>query len=350
MKTIAIISFTGNGAIINRRLREALSGRDRILSSFHKSSRPEEDLTNIEDSLAVWTETHFSQADALIFIGACGIAVRAIAPCLSGKWEDPAVLVIDEKAAYCISLLSGHAGGANRLTEEVSAILGAQAVITTATDRNGLFSVDSFALSNQLCLTDPELAKLISADLLAGECVGFFSDLKLSGETALPKELLFNHSCRRNIVVSLRPSMQPDTLTLIPRIVHIGIGCRKGCPSEEIRKAISAALGRAGVHPRAIADLSSIDRKAEEEGILKTARELELPFRTFTAAELAAVPGSFEESDFVSAVTGVGNVCERAACAASGGGTILLAKTNFDGVTIALACEERILSFGPEVV
>ena len=126
-------------------------------------------LFSLKDSLREWTENSFEECDALIYIGACGIAVRAIAPFVKDKFTDPAVISMDELGGYIIPLLSGHVGGANELAMEIANITGGVAVISTATDVNGAFAVDVFAKKNDLKLANKELAKLISADILDGK-------------------------------------------------------------------------------------------------------------------------------------------------------------------------------------
>src|SRR5699024_10852507 len=120
------------------------------------------------DSLSDWTKKHFADDDGLVFVGAVGIAVRAIAPYIEKKWKDPAVVAVDECAQFAVPLLSGHLGGANRLARAVSEVCGAQAVITTATDVNGVFPVDEWARCQGLSVIAPQHIKLISGKLLAG--------------------------------------------------------------------------------------------------------------------------------------------------------------------------------------
>ena len=125
---IAILSFSSEGQLLGRRLREALEGRG---SDCTLRRCP-------EGGLREWTQNHFLSNEALIFVGSCGLAVRAIAPFVQSKSSDPAVLVIDETGKFVVSLLSGHLGGANELTKWVAEQLSATPVITTATDRRGL--------------------------------------------------------------------------------------------------------------------------------------------------------------------------------------------------------------------
>ena len=137
------------------------TGRCACVSGFENGPK-------LSEATAKW----FHQADALIFIAATGIAVRCIAPFVQDKFRDPAVLVMDENGKFVISLMSGHAGGANRLCGLLAETVGAQPVITTATDGRGLFAVDVFSAENGLQISDRTIAKQISARVLAGETLG----------------------------------------------------------------------------------------------------------------------------------------------------------------------------------
>ena len=184
----AVISFTRNGGKLNQILCRKLSeaGYPSIGCSIPKYAQPPE-LLSLPEPLKDWTGRMFREADALIFIGACGIAVRSIAPFVQDKKTDPAVLVIDEQGKFVISLLSGHLGGANALAEEAARILDAEPVITTATDRQGKFAVDVFAKENGLAILEMDLAKEESPRIVDGRKVGIFSDFSMDGE--LPGEL-----------------------------------------------------------------------------------------------------------------------------------------------------------------
>ena len=237
-----------------------------------------------------------------------------------------------------ISLLSGHLGGANALAEEAARILDAEPVITTATDRQGKFAVDVFAKENGLAILEMDLAKEVSARIVDGRKVGIFSEFPMDGE--LPGELEPQEPIPVGICISLSDTVQPfpKTLHLVPRIVTAGIGCRKGVPKEQIRTRLEQALEQAGVSEKALCRIASIDLKAGEPGILELCRECGIPFETFTAEELKAVPGAFTTSAFVKDTTGVDNVCERSAVLA--GGRLIEKKHAGAGVTIALAAGE----------
>lgn len=314
----------------------------------------------------------FHKVDAIVFFCAAGIAVRCIAPCVIHKSKDPAVLVMDETGAFCISLLSGHVGGANRLAEELADIAGAIPVITTASDREGKMSVDLFAVRNRLSITDWQAAKELEARLLAGERIGLLADeelgLSICGE--LPEYLTNGEDakgCGAGIHISIRQKGKgagnnqpfPLTLRLIPNLVVLGIGCRKGTGSEQIEKAVNACLQRHGICREALTAAASIDLKKDEQGIHQFCSEFAgslhrkeaLPFLVFSAEELRRQTGEFTASEFVSAVTGVDNICERsavAACAEQSTGTacgrLLARKFVMDGVTVALAMRDGILT------
>lgn len=296
-------------------------------------------------SLSEMTGEWFGKADALVYFGAAGIAVRCIAPYVRDKFHDPAVLVIDENARFVISLLSGHAGGANKLNRLFAQALDATPVITTATDGRGLFSVDTYASENGLALSDRALAKEISARLLAGETVGFYAD-KLNGCRFYVPVSAYGQGVTESgersgadIILSVRrePGDPEKALYLIPRTVTLGIGCRRGTSAEAVAKAAQELLQRSGVFREALSGIASIDLKQGEAGLTAFAKEWDLPLSFFTADELASARGQFSSSAFVREVTGVDNVCERSAVLLAGeNGRLLAGKESGGGVTAAL--------------
>ena len=293
--------------------------------------------------------------DAIIFVGATGIAVRAIAPFICGKAVDPAVLVIDEAGRYVISLLSGHLGGANALARTAASLIEAEPIITTATDAESAFAVDTFAKENGFLLTDLRKAKEVSAKVLRGEKLRIYSDIPMERLVQRPArheaELVPAQDIdRADIVISYRThilkpaenSSQAIGLRLIAKRVHVGLGARKGVTQAEVAAAVATCLEDAGIDPRAVAALESIDLKKQEAGILAYSYESGVPFVTYTAEELRTVEGAFVGSSFVQSVTGVANVCERAAVYAagrSGHAEVLVHKTIHGNVTTAVAVE-----------
>lgn len=287
--------------------------------------------------------------DAIIFVGATGIAVRAIAPFICGKAVDPAVLVIDEAGRYVISLLSGHLGGANALARTAASLIDAEPIITTATDAESAFAVDTFAKENGFLLTDLRKAKEVSAKVLRGEKLRIYSDIPMERLVQRPArheaELVPAQEIdRADIVISYRTKLlnQGTGLRLIAKRVHVGLGARKGVTQAEVAAAVATCLEDAGIDPRAVVALASIDLKKQEAGILAYSYECGVPFVTYTAEELRTVEGAFAGSSFVQSVTGVANVCERAAAYAagrSGHAEVLVHKTIHGSVTTAVAVE-----------
>ena len=293
-------------------------------------------------SAADWAGAGFQEADALVFVCASGIAVRAVAPHVKDKRTDPAVLVLDEGGTFVIPLLSGHLGGANALAEALAKQLGATPVLTTATDVNGLFAVDVFAKANDLYIEDMALAKAVSAALLAGEKVGFRSDLPVEG--ALPAGLTAGEADLGILVSAADEKPFPRTLRLIPRRYTAGLGCRRGKSEEELEAFLMENLARCGVGVYELKALASIDLKKDEPGLVSLAGKLAVPFLTYSAEELQQVSGDFTPSAFVKETTGVDSVCERAAVLASGG-QLIERKVAENGMTFALAKQEEAIRF-----
>lgn len=333
-KKLACICFSGRGRGLAERLLQRLAGWDWSIVVGYGADKV---------SLHGWTAECFAQADALLFVGAAGIAVRAVAPHLRNKMTDPAVLVMDEAGRYVIPLLSGHVGGANRLAKELAVIGGGKAVLTTATDVHGVFAVDDWAARQGLAIINPVRIKEISARLLRGEQVSFFSLFPVEGD--MPFGL--THAGQAvDGDICITPYGHPKGLQLAPRCVAVGVGCRKGASPEAIEGAIVAALVEKDLCVQSVCGIYSIDVKAREAGILACCEKYGWPFVTYTAARLEEVSGSGSPSPFVMETVGVDNVCERSALAE--GGELILSKRARDGVTIALAFRDIILKFGEE--
>lgn len=309
------------------------------------------------ESLGAWTAERFPNADALLYVGATGIAVRAIAPHVRDKFHDPAVVSVDEAGRFAVPLLSGHVGGANELARAVASLCGGQAVVSTATDVNELFAVDEWAARRGLRIVERVLAKEISARLLEGGKVGFASDFELGWQPpanviSVGSAASSSHTERvgdardsggeldLGFAVSLDDMCRPfeRTLHLVPQIVTVGVGCRKDTDPAVLSQAVDRALASARISPLAVGLLASIDVKSEEPAILQLAEERGWGLRFYAAEELNAVPGQFEASEFVRKTVGVDNVCERAALAQ--GGRLLLGKQAGNGVTVALSVRE----------
>jgi cobalt-precorrin 5A hydrolase len=346
MKKISIISFTGNGTRLCAKLKSQLvaMGYETSACAIERYSK-EFDLPPLTVSLKEWTKEQFQHVDGIIFIGATGIAVRAIAPFITQKISDPAVIVMDEKASFVIPILSGHIGGANELARELSKCFNSIPVITTATDINDQFAVDSFAVRNKLYISNMEYAKFISAALLRLEEIGMISDLRMEG--LYPKQISPIIGTEYGICISISEKKQPypQTLKLIPKLITLGIGCKKGKSMKDIEEVVLEVLSQHDISIHAVNNVATIDLKKEEKGLLEFCRKYDLEFTTYSADSLGNVLGDFIESEYVKQVTGVGNVCERAASLGSDYGTILQKKVAKDGVTVSIARKEQVIYF-----
>ena len=334
---IAIFAYSHGGCAAARRVRAVLAEAETVCYAVPRL----EEAGFLPLAKDIYRE-RFSSMDALIFIGACGIAVREIAPYLVSKKTDPAVLCIDEKMQFVIPLLSGHIGGANDLARRLAAALGAAAVITTATDVNGKFAVDAWAAKNECAISSMLLAKKVAAEILEHD-VPLVSDFPIKG--ALSGGIVEKTQGALGIVIGYC-TKEPfaETLRLTPRVLRVGIGCRRGICEEAVVSAIRQVFADHALDLRAAAGVYSIDLKKDEPGLLAACRTLRLPAQFYSAQALAAVPGSFSDSGFVASVTGVGCVCERAAML--GAERLLVPKTICGGVTVAVAIEHWEVDFG----
>lgn len=330
---------------------------------------------SMKETVKACVDEYFEQVDAIVFVTASGIAVRSVAEHLTHKSKDPAIVCMDECSKHVISLVSGHAGGANALTQMLADVMWATPVITTATDVEGQFSIDDYAREHNLVVTDWAKAKAISAEVLAtGAKPVWVDEAEVSQEeeknaceickeqksTGIDVGKIENDGCENEIGVQklqigshqvvITPqdvSVDAQTLQLIPRCIVAGVGCKKGIPVDKIEHAVQDAFAKAGLRMEALCAVVSIDLKKEEAGLLEFCETRNVPFETYAAEELQAVPGTYSASEFVSGVTGVDNVCERSAVKyasehGANDGELLLRKQAYGGVTVALAyvCSE----------
>ena len=337
---IALLSVTGQGRQLSRELSGLLTEYEVQRFCYYRHT---DETAAAFQNITEQTERIFSEFSALIFICACGIAVRSIAPYLKSKASDPAVLVIDDTGKFVISLLSGHLGGANALTESIAEKLHAVPVITTATDTGKKFSPDSFASANDLIITDLSAVKEIASAVLNGEKIGFYSDYAYQNK---PGILIENQNCRTGICITANPEHKPFpvTLLLIPRNLVLGIGCKKGTSAGQISETVRKALNSVQIPENRICAVASIDLKKEEAGLLEFCQNRNLPFFTYSAEILASAEGEFTASEFVRNITGTDNICERSAVIHSHG-KLILRKYAGNGVTVALAEFPVVLDF-----
>ena len=342
-----VFSFTRNGAKISLKLQKYLDSCGFKTGIFTTRRYREVDpaLREISPSLQEMCKEAFSRCRLLIFIGATGIAIRSIAPYIRSKTRDPAVLSIDEQGKFVVPLLSGHIGGANSLAAGIADYIKAVPVITTATDVNDLFAVDEWAARHNMSIFNMDAAKTFASYLVDCKKVGVKSEFPIRG--TLPRGMVLAEEGPVGLAISLRKSVQPfvETVVLRPRILHLGIGCRRGTSKDKIEEIVIQELARLKVTLSVVKGIASIDVKKDEQGLLTFADECALPIRFYSAEELNALEGEFTPSAFVAKTVGVDNVCERAAVLDSKEGKLLLRKTGRNGVTLAVAAENFVVDF-----
>jgi cobalamin biosynthesis protein CbiG len=278
----------------------------------------------------------------IICIMATGIVVRTAAPLLKDKKTDPAVVVLDEKGQYTVSLLSGHVGGANALAEEVAAYLGAQAVITTASDVQGRLSLDLWAVAHNLYIEDFEKLKKLSTRIVNGQKVTFYSDCPID-EGHVPDEFEQADSAEQAEIVVSEGIMNTDALMLRPGVLFVGIGCNRGTEKAEIADVFHGVLQKEGLSINSVKGIASIDVKQDEQGLLDFAEDIGLDIEFFSKDVLndAVSVYNIAPSEAVRAATGAAAVAEPAAVAGAkkifDDCTIITPKVKRGNVTLAIA-------------
>ena len=324
---IHIISFTQAGFSLSERIRDSLShGDSDEISLAFGGKIADRDWASFAVTLSEWVQSGFHSGNALVFVGAAGIAVRSIAPFVNDKKTDPAVLVIDEKGGFVIPILSGHIGGANELARKIADAIGALPVITTASDVNNLPAIDVFAAKNNLSINDMKLAKDFAAKMLA---------YKDKNENDRPQ-------------FTLSVYIKNDILSLIPKCVILGIGCKKGKSAKELENFVKENLELYKIDYRSLESVNSVDQKKDENALISLANSLKLPFVTFSAEELNKITQKVSHSDFVEKTLGTDNVCERSVFAA-GADELLLPKISRDGMTLAIGIRKADLKIPEEL-
>jgi cobalt-precorrin 5A hydrolase len=334
---IRMIAFTDRGASLCSLLTQALNELGFEAIGFSKYKK--DGIRLFEGSLKTFTAQAFIESDGIIFIGATGIAVRAIAPFITTKDKDPAVIVIDEFGEHIIPILSGHIGGANELAIKIAQIIKGKAIITTATDLNKTFAVDVWASRNDLFIENIQAIKYVSAEVLKGEKIGFACETQVVGN--LP-DFFTKDQAKVGIEITSAESKNVFSKTLIlrPKVYFLGIGCRKNTNEEDLEDFVLETLKEYGIAYQWVKAVATIDIKANEEAINKLCTKYAYNLKTYTSHELSEVEGEFTASEFVKSIVGVDNVCERAAVLGSNHGNLILKKQSKNGMTIAIAMSE----------
>jgi len=294
----------------------------------------------------------WQESSVLIFVMATGIVVRQIATLIEGKDRDPAVLVLDEKGEFVIPLLSGHLGGANAWANLISDLIRAVPVITTATDVRGMVAPDEYARRYGWKVEPVHHLPRVNGLLLEQRLLNVRANYPLKPEhDAWLKDphyrfLSENEKDQANVIIDAFPksSIKADCLYLVPPILSVGVGCRRGVGKEVILERITTAVEQLGASLKGISGIYSIDLKSDEVGLIEAAKSLRVPFITFKADELQSVNlnEQLSRSNFVSEKIGVDGVCEAASLLGAKRGRLVLPKTMGQGVTVAISIENSL--------
>ncbi|MGL6106623.1 cobalt-precorrin 5A hydrolase [Romboutsia sp.] len=351
---IAVVCITQNGKNLALKINALIKESHVYIVSNNKNNlHLEESKDNIflvKEKLSTLVESIFKQYDYILFIMATGIVVRVIAPYVNSKFSDPAILVTDEKGTNVISLLSGHMGGANEMTNYISNLINANPVITTATDVNGKSSLDMIAKKLDAYIEDfRKNVKDVNSMLVNNQDVGIYIDGdyeidtrgfkvldKLDNTNDLEKIVVVTNKQRLTQINSnLIQGFDKEIIKVVPKNIVIGIGCRRNTESILLRDSLMDLLQQYNIDIKSIRKIGSIDIKYDEKAILDLASYLDVEFETISASEISKVDYLYDKSDFVKKNVGVYCVAEPVTHILSGG-NLIIEKHKYNGITISV--------------
>ena len=326
MKKLAIC-FSKSGANIIEKINRACADKDIAPLSCYALTSSEDipgDFTRVSSDVYKWTSDNFVEGNALIYVGAAGIAVRALSGLPKDKLSDCPVIVIDDAGRFVIPILSGHAGSANKLAEIIASLLDAIPVITTSSDVNDVFSVDTYAVENRMTIAEKSGIKKVTSRALENKKV------TLSIKDYPPEYPV-------DVIVADETDAE-HLLLLKPKMYTVGLGMKKDKNPTEVEEFFLYTLKENNIDVSDIYALCTIDIKEDEPAILNLRDKYRIPVLSFDAELLKKAPGEYTASEFVRETTGVDNVCERSAVLGAGTGSrLVLRKTAKNGMTIAIA-------------
>lgn len=328
----AIIIASEEGARTAGNIRQILGKGTEVFSVVER-----EGCTRI-DSITGFTAEHFKDYDAFVFIGAMGICVRAIAPCVASKYADPAVVNIDATGRYVISVLSGHVGKANELAKLLAGELGAEAIVTTQSDNTGLWALDLLSGKYGWRMEHREpLNELIAlfvnrrpTALLLEVCDRGTEQLEASRPPHVDVYYHFEDipQDRYELVIAVTYRFRECAIPVLyyrPAVLHLGVGCRQGCNPAGVYDYLYDEFWRHGISPFAVKTVSTIELKQDEPLIATLTQEFEAETHIYTVADLEGIEVP-NPSAKVMAVAGVPGVAETVALKSAGNTTLLLEK------------------------
>lgn len=325
----AVVAVTQAGAETARRIVAALDGAE-----LHgRAGRVDgDDVAIVFAETTAHVRSLFRQGVGVIGVCAAGILVRAVAPLLTDKMAEPPLLAVSPDGASVVPLLGGH-HGANRIARILAAALSGHAAVTTAGDVALGIALDEPPEGWRVA--NPEAAKPVAVALLAGEPVRLEVEAGEAGWLNAPG---LGEAGDLGVRVTDHAVMGDDELILHPPVLALGVGCERGCDPAELSALAHRALDEAGLSPRSVALVTSLDLKADEAAVHALAAELGVPARFFSASELEAqTPHLLNPSDVVFKETGCHGVAEGSALAATLNGELLVPKIKSERATCAIA-------------
>lgn len=342
---IGIFTVTQGGKKLGVKLKDFFpTGK---LYTLEKFCGNDEDILPIKPDLKTMVGEVFHEMDYLIFIMATGIVVRSIAPYIKDKYQDPGILVMDEKGQNVISLLSGHIGGANDLTLKVADWLNINPVITTASDVQNTIAVDTLAQRLKCKINNWHLTKKVTAHIVNGNRVGIY------WEDITPIDLPHNYEIVNSLPELLHKTYgiyigngniekkHKNILQLYPQNLVLGIGCRRGTSAITVLDTINLALREVNKSVENVKKIVTVDVKADEEGLIEAGKNLGISIEIISRKRIMEVEELFETSTFVKKAIGVGSVSEPCAYIGSNEGKLLVKKFKNQGVTVSIAEEKE---------
>jgi len=341
---LAIWAITPGGLQIAKKLMKTLKNAVLFLSEGLDSEMD----TNCFHRLSPAVLKNFYRYQGHIFIMSTGIVVRVIAPLIQHKTQDPAVVVINDTGEFAIPLLSGHIGGANALAKTIAGITNGVAVITTATDSNGLPAIDMMAMDQNLIIENPDAIKKVNMAFIKREPVRLVDPYNRMKGITTDTFFVVNNRDKGNEhrdkgngpvveISDLKKPEKKDRLYLRPQILSVGIGCNRGTSAVEIKDLMIQVFQAKELSMLSIQYIATIDIKKEEQGILTLADELGVAVRFYTSNELNQVTTIKTPSIYAKKYTGARSVCEAAAILAANSGKLIATKKKTQNVTLAIA-------------
>jgi Cobalamin biosynthesis protein CbiG len=349
MKT-AIISVTDHGALLAAKMAAKLTCK---IDLFAKAGQDGGTNADTYESLVDLVADIYNKYNGLIFIMATGIVVRLIAPHIRDKRFDPAIVVVDEAGRHAISLLAGHLGGANELTRTVAAAAGGTPVITAMTDAAHKPAPDLLAARIGFELEPFDQLKHINAAIAAGQRVAFFIDCSLPNQEYYAKQaaeqgivlvtasdLVYADRYDAAVVITDKEMyMVKPHLFLRPATLSIGADCRPGVTSAAIFTAVAASCRKIGRSVKSVAVIATAASQEDEIGLLAMVQQMAVPLELYSNEQLQhrSDQTGGKIAELATKQAGGKNVCEAAALLAARTDQLLLGRTVYDQVTVAIA-------------